>query len=182
MRKNVLLTVVLAAALLISLSFAPSTLTQAQDAMIVCDADVILSLYIAEYYFGYGALNAMMMKEGEAMKDDQMMGAMVDVSKFDKGQFAPLFDSMMSMMGENMMTPGGIKIDEAMMQKLSEAMKMDAMGMMKEMMPGTDMSKMTTLVSAVIPNEPQECTALRASLNQFYTALALQNVAMAVQK
>jgi hypothetical protein len=99
------------------------------EGMIVCDSTLITLLYVAEHDFGYEP--------------------MMDVSTFEKGQYAPLFDAMMMMEeGEMMeeMTP------EAMMEGGDETM-------------GEDMMMLTP---GVVEGEPVECTDLRASLEGFF--------------
>jgi hypothetical protein len=140
----------------------------AQDMMeggVVCDGDLVLSLYVAEYYFGYGAVHDMMMAG-----DDAAM--MVDISKIDKGQFAPLFDSMMGMMDENMMMPGGIMTPED-----TQAI-MDSMSMMMGAEMMDESGEMTTLAPLAVEGEAAECAALRSELHYFYAALAEHNMMM----
>jgi hypothetical protein len=147
---------------------------QAQDEMmaVVCDSDLILSLYVAEYSFGFAAVH------GQLMTDMPDM-ALPDLASFDKGQFAPLFDSMMSMMSEDM---SGSMMSEDMMNGVVEAMSMDQMALetaMAEMMPeGSDDMMMTSLDVPTVADEPAECTALRDELRHFYTALAYSSTMM----
>ena len=104
----------------------------AQDmGMIVCDSTLITMLYVAEHDFGYSP--------------------MMDVSTFDKGQYAPLFDAMMMEEGDMMeeMTP------EAMMEE-------------GDMAEDEMMGDMTMLAPGNIEGEPAECTELRASLDSFF--------------
>lgn len=165
--------IVLALVALLIASVAP--ISAQDDAMmdgVVCDSDLILSLYIAEYYFGYGAVSMAM------MSDENMMEGMVSSSQFDKGQYAGLFDSMMGMMDENMMVPG--MMSEEQMMGLTNAMAMsdeELMGMMSDSSMG-DADMMSTLSPAAIDGEPAECTQLRDQLRHFYTALAYQNMMM----
>ena len=109
----------------------------AQDDMThTCDSTLILLLYLAEHYYGYHP--------------------MMDVSTFEKGQYAPLFDAMME--GEEMMAT-----EEAMME--SEEMMATEEAMMME-------GDMTMLTPATIEGEDPACTALRAELDTFfYTTL-----------
>jgi hypothetical protein len=151
---------------------------RAQDKKIVCDADLILTLYIAENNFNYAAVN------GKLMADKEMAKMAMDSSKFDYGQFAPLFDGMMKAMGKDMMSPG-VKMDEKMMKGMSDMMMMDAASMEKamgEMMKDTDMSKMTKLVPATIQGEAKECTALRDHLRQYFTAYVYESSMMMMAK
>lgn len=120
----VLLVLVMAAALTVSV--------QAQDEMKphVCDSTLITLLYIAEHDYGFHS--------------------MMDVSTFDKGQFAPLFDAMMAEMMEQ-----------------PEATMMPEGEMMMEPMEGV-----TMLTPAVVADEDPACTDLRNELDAFlYKAL-----------
>lgn len=146
----------------------------AQDTMmehgtIVCDADLILSLYNAEYHFDYAAIHdkAMGMMEGAAMEPS------FKLTDFDYGQFSPLFDAMMTMMDTNMSMG---MMDETMMTGMVGMMSMSMEDMQAAMMAaapaGTMMDGMTTLAAGDVAGEPAECTALRADLRQFYLALA----------
>jgi hypothetical protein len=148
----------------------------AQDAKIKCDADLILSLYTAENSLNYAAVGDKVMAAHPDM-------AMVDTSKLDYGQFTPLFDAMMKMMSENMMSQGSTMSD-AMMGGMTDMMSMSMADMEKSMMASmpadANMPQMTTLAAGDIAGEPAECTALRASLRQFYTALAYEGLMMSM--
>lgn len=106
----------------------------AQDMMedkIVCDSTLITLLFVAEYEYGYEP--------------------MMDVSVFEKGQYAPLFDSMMSMMEE-----GDMMEEEMMDEGEGEMMEEDTM-----------MDDMMMLSPGNVTDEPAECTELRASVESF---------------
>ncbi len=142
----------------------------AQDAMaekVVCDGDLILSLYTAEYHFDYAAVHDTVMASG--------MDSGFNLAGFDYGQFTPLFDGMMAMMDDSMSMG---MMDETMMTGMvgMMSMSMDDMNMqMMAMLPEGTMDGMTLLTAGDVADEPAACTALRANLRQFYTALAGQN-------
>lgn len=159
-RFGVLLLVVALAA-----SFAWSPVA-AQDEMVVCDSDLILQWYVAEYYFNFAAVHDMLMMEA----GDDAMG--VDYATIDKGQFAPLFDSMMAMMDDMMMMPESM-MSEDMLAGVVELMSGDMM-MDDSMM----MDDMTMLEPADMMDEPEVCAALRGELRDFFTAIAYQNAMM----
>jgi len=149
----------------------------AQDVMekVVCDADLILSLYTAEYHFDYAAVHDAVMAAG--------MESGFDLATFDHGQFAPLFDGAMAMMDESMSMG---MLDEAMMTGMvgmmsvgMEDMSTMAMGMLPE---GTMVEGATALAAGSVADEPAECTALRENLRQFYVALAYENMIMAAME
>ncbi|MBZ0295898.1 MAG: hypothetical protein K8L99_25285 [Anaerolineae bacterium] len=142
-------------------------LVSAQDDMmmgVTCDSDLILSLYVAEAHFNFANVHDMAM-----MGDD--MG--VDLSNFEYGQYASLFDSMMSMMDDSMMLPNDMGMDEAERQSMADMMVMsDEEFASAMMMDDSMMDDMAMLAPATIADEPAECTALRSELNRFYTILA----------
>jgi hypothetical protein len=124
---------VLATALGFSARQAP---VQAQEEMMThtCDSTLILLLYIAEHDYGFQS--------------------MMDVSTFEKGQYAPWFEAMMAMMDEEMM-----EMDEEEMAMDEEMMEMDDSDMMME--------GMVMLTPAVIADEDEACTALRAEIEAY---------------
>ncbi len=106
------------------------------DQPVVCDSTLITLLYVAEH--------------------DYAFKSSMDVSKLEKGQFAPLFDAMMTSMMEA--TPA------AMMESTPEAM-MDSTP--AAMMGGVE------LKAGIVQGEPETCTQLRAELESFlYTKLS----------
>lgn len=107
----------------------PAAAQDMMDEKIVCDSTVITLLLVAEYEFGYEP--------------------MMDVSVFEKGQFQPLFDAMMSMMEEGDMMDDMTMDDNAMM----DDMMMDDM--------------MVVLEPGAVADEPAECADLRASVESF---------------
>lgn len=131
--NRVLSSVVLTAVFVFTLAFGVSARSaQAQDEMMthVCDSTLIALLYIAEHDYGFTSME-------------------MDLASFEKGQYAPLFDAMMSMMEEDMG-------EEEMMEE-------GEMEMMEDMV---------MLTPAVIEGEDPACTALRAEVDAFlYTAL-----------
>jgi hypothetical protein len=139
MRTKVLslvLLVVLAAGLVALLP------AMAQDDMMThtCDSTTILLLYIAEHDYGYQP--------------------MMDMSTFDKGQYAPLFDAMMAAMES-----GDMMTEEPMMG--------DEMATEEPMM-GDEMGDMTMLMPLTVPDEDPACTELRASVEGYlYEALTM---------
>ena len=147
----------------------------AQDAKVACDADLILSLYTAENNFNYAAVADNVMAAHPDMK-------MTDMSKLDYGQFTPLFDAMMKMMDKSMMSHGAMMMDDKMMGSMTDMMSMSMTDMEKSMMASmpadANMGQMTTLAAGDVAGEAAECTALRASLRQFYTALAYEGMMM----
>jgi hypothetical protein len=171
MRKVLLGFGLLAVALVAGLAFSAPRAARAQDEMakVVCDSDLILSLFTAEYHFDYAVVHEQMMMGAS----DDMMG--VDLAVYEKGQFAPLFDSLMGMMSS-----GDTMMGSETIQSLVDAMGMDMAAMdsmMMEMMPEGS-AEMAALVPPTVEGEAAECTALRDELRHFYTALAYTNMMM----
>jgi hypothetical protein len=129
MRNRVLALGIIVCTLVTFLAFGPSTaLTQAQSTKIVCDSTLATLVYVAAHDYGYHAS--------------------ADLTKFETGQFTPLFQSMMS---------------GAMMEGTKDASMMagtkDAMGaMMVDLKPG------------VVRGENEACTKLRADVEGYLFA------------
>ncbi len=140
--------------------------TMMEHGTVVCDEDLILSLYTAEYHFEYAAVIDQLVANGAEPG--------FTLNDFDYGQFAPWFDSMMSMMDSNM-GMGMLSADrvQGLVDAMSMSMSTDMMGETMTEEPMTD--SMTTMLTATeMMDEPAECSALRTSLREFYTALAGQ--------
>ncbi|MBA3870940.1 MAG: CHRD domain-containing protein [Anaerolineae bacterium] len=134
---------------------------------IVCDSDLILSLYVAEHYFGFDGVISAVTSAGSTTMTP------VDLTTLDKGQYAPLFTAPIMAIPTTVMT-------QDQMQTAASMMTMDDATMMSQMaamMPsGTDMRSMTTLNTVAIAGEDAACTTLRSELNRFYTILAFQGM------
>jgi hypothetical protein len=152
--RNRIVVPALAVALIAILGFATifQPRTQAQDDMMtthVCDSTLILMLYIAEYDYGFES--------------------MMDLSTFEKGQFKPLFEAMMTMMDDDMM-------DDDM---TGDDMMDD--DMMDDDMTGDDMmddDMMVILLPGHIEGEDMACTALREEVEDFLTKAIKESTMM----
>lgn len=166
MRKRILFSLIILVIAILGVS--NSLLAQDAMAKVVCDSDLVLNLYTAEYYLNFGAIRDELMKGG-------MEG--VDLAAIDKGAYAPAFDAMMGMMDSSMMMEGSAVSGDtaAAVVKALEMSPDEMMGMM-EMPEGA-----TALVPAAVDGEAAECTALRAELTGFYQALLYVNEQMAMQ-
>ncbi len=162
MRTSRIITLVLLAALLVTATLFTNTQAQAQAKKVVCDADVILSLYTAESYFN---LDAFLVKlaVSPAGKDIPV----VDISKLEKGQYEPLFAALSKSTKpkDAILNDKGI---DAIVQLLAVPSSTSAM-----------MDASGTLKPALITGEAAECSILRAQLNFFYTIVASQSAAPA---
>lgn len=165
MRKRILFSLVV----LVMAVFGVSSNLLAQDTMakVVCDSDLVLNLYTAEYYLNFSAIRDELMKGG-------MEG--VDLAAIDKGAYAPAFDAMMGMMDTSMSMEGSaITGDTAAAVVAALEMSPEEMMGMMEMPEGA-----MALAPAVVDGEAAECTALRAELTHFYQALLYVNEQMAM--
>ena len=108
-----------------------STRVQAQAGNVVCDSTLITLLYAAEHDYGFHSAT--------------------DLSKVEKGQFTPLFTSMMSA--------------GAMMAGTPDAMM--AAATPEAMMAATPDAMMTALKPGVVQGENAACTSLRAEVEGF---------------
>jgi hypothetical protein len=137
-KRITLVSVVIGAILVIALGL-PAVSAQ-DDSMITCDSTVITLLYVAEHDYGYVP--------------------MTDISNIDMGQFAPLFDAMMTMQGEMDMTEEPqMDVTEEPQMDMTEEPQMDVT---EE--PGMEM---THLEPGVVADENEVCTSLRAELEQY---------------
>jgi len=75
----------------------------AQDDLVTCDSDLILQLYIAEYYFNFAGLRGQLMDLG-TYYNFAPFGTLteVDLEQFDKGQYTPIFAELATVMGDDM--------------------------------------------------------------------------------
>lgn len=162
---------ILLAAALISIGMVP---VAAQDELVTCDSDLIVQLYIAEYYFNFAGLRAQLMDLGSYF-NFASAGTLteVDLSVFDKGQYTPLFAQLETLMGEDGMMESPM-MDETLVTDLMTLLPMspdDMATMMGDAMPAEAL-----LMPATTMDEPAECQALRAELTHFFMAVALRDV------
>jgi len=123
---------VISVALLLVFVFALVVPASAQDdAMITCDSTLLTLVLVAEYNYGFES--------------------MYDLSTFEKGQLAPLFDGMMAMMEE-------MPEEEMMEEEMAEEEMMEEEEMMDDMM---------MLPHGDIADEPEDCTALRSEVEGY---------------
>jgi len=129
-----------------------ASMTGSQPGMVTCSSDVIVQLYIAERYFGFGPLNDQWMQSGAST---------LDLTQFDKGQFAPWFDSMMDM-------PSNMTSDQN--DSITDMMLMDESSIQQNMMSNSPSA--TMLAPTMVTDESTECAMLRTTLNRFFVAVA----------
>lgn len=100
---------------------------QAMTTTVTCDASTILLLYLAEHDYGFHSMEQ-------------------DAANFAKGQYAPLFETMMAENALAMDATETPPVTEAMMPLVSE----------------------DVLPALVVAGEASECTALRTELQAFF--------------
>lgn len=177
MKRNLLLIFVIA--VLAVLALAPvlaqdatqEASTAATSGTINCDADLMLNLYIANRFFGYGAVQRQLMQGGVA-------GA-VDTSVYNMGQFGTLNNTVQSLSDQTtgMMTNSGWTSDQ--ITGISGMMSMNQATFDQQWNTafGGDLNTagMAPLTSSTMAGEAAECSALRTSLHRFWQAVALQD-------
>lgn len=130
MRK--VLSVVIVTVLILGVVLPAAAQDAMAEGMIHCDSTLITLLLVAESDYGFHS--------------------MMDTSTFDKGQFAPLFESMMAMMDDEMMDED-MSGDEMMDEEMADDMMMD--------------EDMMMLSPGVVEGEPTECTGLRTEIESY---------------
>lgn len=148
-------TVLVLVALLASASLFSRNPAQAQTKKVICDADVILSLYMAESYFN---LDTILTKFAATPAGKEI--PVVDIASLEKGQYEPLFAALKNTKPQTMVVDD--KGVEAILKELTAPNN--------KMMDGSA----NILKPALIAGEPAECSVLRAQLNFFYTLVATQ--------
>lgn len=136
-----------------------------------CDADLMLNLYIADRFFGYGAVQSQLRAGGVA-------GA-VDPTVYNTGQFGTLANTVRALQdpATGMMATAGWSQDQ--INALSGMMAMDDATFEQQWDTafGGDptMATITALTPATVTGESPECTALRTSLYRFWRGVAMQD-------
>jgi ABC-type proline/glycine betaine transport system substrate-binding protein len=132
--RKLLVTLAAAASLALAAIAIPTAApVQAQgDQPIMCDSTLATLVYVAIHDYGYQPS--------------------MDVTKFEQGQFAPLYAAMM----------------QSMMSSTPEAM-MEATPAMMEATPEMMMGG-TVLKAGVVTDEPEACTQLRAEVEGYLFA------------
>jgi hypothetical protein len=141
--------------------------TSMSTGTIVCDESLITDLYIAQRYFDFGRLNDQWMQSGFST---------LDLSQFDYGQYAPLFNNW-----SGMSTTSSPLWTEEQQNSVSGWMTLDDatfQSNLSSMYPaGTDTTTLSTLnPSTSIVDEPAECATLRSQLNRFFRVVAFQDL------
>ena len=136
-----------------------------------CDADLMLNLYIADRFFGFGAVQTQLMQGGVANA--------VDTSVFDTGQFGTLFGTARAMQDPTtgMMTNSGWTQEQ--ITGLSGTLSQDDTTFDEAWTTtfGGDAAAAdaTQLTTAAVADEAPECAQLRTALYRFWRAVALQD-------
>lgn len=142
----------LVALMLVSAVALPKVQAQAEDEKIVCDSDLILSLYVASEYFNLGSV-----LEGLAASS-ATQDVTLDLANFELGQYEGRFADL---------DPEDTLVDADTVTAIVAELSI----------PETD--RMTAAVDpanalqlAVVTGEPAECSILRLQLNVFYNLVA----------
>jgi len=137
MQKRVLTLGIVVCSFITFLALGPTAApVQAQSTKIVCDSTLATLVYVAAHDYGYHAT--------------------MDLTKFETGQFTPLFQAMMA----GMKMEGTKDAMGAMMEGTKEAAMMEGT---KDAMA----AKMVDLKPGVVQGENEACTKLRAEVEGY---------------
>jgi hypothetical protein len=143
MRKQLLSLAIVAILALTAITIPTAQPVHAQgDQPVVCDSTLATLVYVAIHDYGFKPS--------------------MDVTKFEQGQFGPLYAAMMTSMMES--TPAAMmdSTPAAMMESTPEAM----------MMGGVE------LKAGVVQGEPEACTQLRAAVESYLYAKFQESMMM----
>jgi hypothetical protein len=164
--------------------------TAAQEGDITCDADLMLNLYVANRFFGF---NQFQTRLGERGVDPSLM---VDVNRFNRGQFGTLFQGFEAMQGtgatgeqagqetpqpEGAVTSrfGVFDLNDEQANRIVDILAMDEATFQTEFRnrvpqaEGADPA--ADLVPGAMAGEAPECAQLRSALHRFWSALAIED-------
>ena len=166
---SALLVVVIALTLGLAVSAQDTGQTTAQGD-IACDADLMLNLFVANRFFGFHQFQTDLADRGVDPAQ------IVDLNRFNRGQFDPLFQGVESMQGETGM---GLPFTEEQRTAILDILALDEATFQTEFrnrVPMTgDAGTIIELAPGVMAGEAPECAHLRSSLNRFWTALAIED-------
>jgi hypothetical protein len=129
-------------------------------AMANCDSDLILSLYIAERFFGFSSFNRQMAP-----------GMVIDTNSFNHGQYTALFDDLDP-------STSVINISDESRTNMSDLLGLNDTDFDGQINTTMSSSGDTTLSAGTFADDEPECAALRLSLRRFYTTIAMSDSQM----
>lgn len=135
---------------------------------VTCDADLIMNLYIAERYFGFGAVSDQLRQTG-------WPGA-INTSIYNYSQYAPLYTDMLGLRQSETMSPNGAMSGDwvnsiIMLLPLDDA---SFAAQMNSIEPA-GASPAVPLNPATVAGEAPECAQLRSALYRFWQAVAFMD-------
>ncbi|MBZ0289975.1 MAG: hypothetical protein K8I30_20290 [Anaerolineae bacterium] len=139
-----------------------------------CDQDLILNLYIADRFFGFGSVRDQLMASGADAS------TMVDLNLINKGQYQPWFDSSMAMSASGTEMTTGLGLNDQHTSTVTSTLMLDdasrqALMDSAAMSSGVDTTTLTQLPAPSITGEAPECTQLRSELNRFFSTVAFSD-------
>jgi hypothetical protein len=138
----------------------------AAQGSIMCDSDLMLNLFVADRFFSFSELQ----EDLAAQAADPT--TVVDLSQFNQGQFAPLFEGFAAM------PEAGITFSDEQRANILDILALDDATFQNELsnrIPLDAEAAPTELAPSAVAGEAPECTQARNSLNRFWTALAIED-------
>jgi hypothetical protein len=130
---------------------------------VTCDADLILTWYIAERFFNFGSI-------ASQMSGDTVTAFNTD--NIDRGQFASLFDNL------NNSAVAGLDATDETLRNMTSVMSMSDTDFEEQMaqMGGANINAARLATGTIA--EAQECATLRTTLRRFFVTLAMSDAQM----
>ena len=159
--------------------------TAGQSGDIMYDSDLMLNLYVANRFFGFDRF----MQELTTRGADP--SRMVDLNRFNRGQFAPLFiiieapvvatGNQSGQAGQTGQTAGrGLNFTEEQRNNILAILVLDEPTFQTEFRNRLPQSSgapaATDLTPGAVAGESPECAQLRSALHRFWSALAIEDV------
>jgi hypothetical protein len=141
---------------------------------IVCDSDLVLLWYVAERYFGFGAV------QNTVAQTAADPASVLDVDRINQGQFAALFAAVRGAQDPTTRALPNFPIDANWLNVMAAVVQLDDasfQNFVSSMQPANfDTTGLVPLRPAAVAGEALECSRLRAQLHRFLTAISFQDV------
>lgn len=141
---------------------------------IACDSDLVLLWYVADRYFGFGAV------QNTVAQTAADPANVLDVTRINQGQFAPLFTALRGAQDPATLSFPGAALDANWLNRMAAIVQLDDLAFqdfLNSMQPANfDTTGLIGLVPASVAGEAPECSRLRAQLHRFFTAVAFEDV------
>lgn len=137
---------------------------------ITCDTDLILTWYVADRFFGFNAVQ-------NALVQTAPPGNVLDLNRFNRGQFAPLFDNLNTARDPATGDISGRVITPEFLSLTTVVITMDDVAFQNfvNSVPNTA-GVAAPLVATGVAGEAPECALLRRQLQRFFAAVSVQDI------